>query len=115
MDADWGAPWHFLSYLPLCWLASIAHYLDLGMGEAGSILPAAARMVGLVDLAPRLPVLVASPEVIDFSQGLCVVVGCLSSLVLLRVLARRPWLEIGWQCGGMIVLSAQLWWLLLVA
>lgn len=103
------------SYLPLCWLASIAHYLDLGMGEAGSILPAAARMVGLVDLAPRLPVLVASPEVIDFSQGLCVVVGCLSSLVLLRVLARRPWLEIGWQCGGMIVLSAQLWWLLLVA
>ncbi|CAE7496982.1 tyrR [Symbiodinium natans] len=34
------------SYLPLTWLASLAHYLKLGLVDAGKVLPTAARTCG---------------------------------------------------------------------
>ena len=99
------------AYLPLTWLGSLAHYLDLGMGEAGYVLPRAARTVGLTNLAEdgTLPVLAADPAVIDFCQGASVAGGSLLSLALLRALARRPWRALWPQAAAVALVTAQLW------
>ena len=99
------------AYLPLTWLASLAHYLDLGMGEAGQVLPRAARTVGLTGLAEggALPALVADPAVISFCQGASLAAGSLLSLALLRALARRPWPALWPQSAAVALLTAQLW------
>jgi hypothetical protein len=55
-------------YMPLVWAALLAHYLDPLLLEAGTVLPAAARMVGWSSGTASLPVLVAHPAVVDFLQ-----------------------------------------------
>ena len=102
------------AWLPLCWLASLSHYLDLGLGEAGLVLPRAARTMGLAGVAESglLPQAAADPAVIKFCQGGCLSLGILLSTVLLRVLARRPWPAIAPQVGAMTLATVQLWALL---
>jgi len=98
-------------YLPLTWLALLAHYLDMGMGEAGRVLPVTAQMLGLRGFAQSglLPTLVADVHVIDFLQGLCLLLGAGLSLLLTRKLCRQPWNELWPECLAILLLTSQLW------
>lgn len=104
------------AYVPLCWLGLLAHFLDLGMGEAGKVLPVAARTFGLERIATSgfLPELVADDHVISFCQGACILAGTVWSLVLLRYNAKRPWKEITPQALTILLLGSQLWTLIVV-
>lgn len=86
-------------YLPLVWLASLAHYLFLGLTEAGRILPVAARTLGcmlpglpdssLRSIEDALPTLTAPPDVVAFLQGVTLLLGAGFSILLLQKLASR--------------------------
>ena len=54
-------------YLPLVLAGNLAHYLRLGLTEAGRLLPVTMATVGLS--GEGLPILVAHPAVIAFLQG----------------------------------------------
>ena len=105
------------AYLPLCWLALLAHFLDLGMGEAGRVLPVAARTFGLSALADNagLPSLVADDHVISFCQGIALIAGASWSLVLLRYNASRPWLAVAPQSVSILCIAGALWRVVVVA
>eukprot|EP00929_Paragymnodinium_shiwhaense_P014816 TRINITY_DN122787_c0_g1_i1.p1 TRINITY_DN122787_c0_g1~~TRINITY_DN122787_c0_g1_i1.p1 ORF type:complete len:876 (+),score=134.77 TRINITY_DN122787_c0_g1_i1:57-2630(+) len=81
-------------YLPLVWLASLAHYLLLGLTEAGRILPVAAKTLsyfllgldgGAVErFGESLPTLTAPPDVVAFLQGVVLIGGLAFSSLLLQ-------------------------------
>ncbi len=74
-------------YLPLVLAGNLAHYLDLGLNEAGKILPVTMATFGLNDY--NLPILVAHPAVISFLQGTSLVFGVLCSVILTQKIARQ--------------------------
>ena len=74
-------------YLPLVLAGNLAHYLDLGLNEAGKILPVTMATFGLNDYS--LPILVVHPAVISFLQGTSLVFGVLCSVVLTQKIARQ--------------------------
>lgn len=88
-------------YLPLTWLASLAHYLQLGLVEAGQVLPVAARtgahfasQLGFLatatrlreDLASKLPSVSFAPEVVAFLQSVTLILAAVFSLQKLNKL-----------------------------
>ncbi|GAB5355656.1 hypothetical protein AAMO2058_000224200 [Amorphochlora amoebiformis] len=107
------------SYLPLVWLASLSHYLLLGLTEAGRILP-----VGILNIAffmpgdmtrewveglgKFMPTLTAPIDVVKFLQGSALLAGVgMSSLLLQKLGGQR---RLGWvHLLTMIVLTAELW------
>ena len=99
------------AYLPLCWLALLAHFLDLGLSEAGRVLPVTAKMFGFETLAlsGQLPELVADDHVIAFLQGACILAGCSWSVVLLRFNTSKWSLAILPQSFAIVLLSWQYW------
>jgi transcriptional regulator with AAA-type ATPase domain/NAD-dependent dihydropyrimidine dehydrogenase PreA subunit len=74
-------------YLPLVLMANIAHYLQLGLGEAGRILPITMATFGLQ--VNNLPVFVAHPAVIDFLQSTALIIGVLASIFLTGKIAKQ--------------------------
>ncbi len=74
-------------YLPLVLAGNLAHYLDLGLNEAGKIWPVTMATFGLNDY--NLPILVAHPAVISFLQGTSLVFGVLCSVILTQKIARQ--------------------------
>jgi transcriptional regulator with AAA-type ATPase domain/NAD-dependent dihydropyrimidine dehydrogenase PreA subunit len=74
-------------YLPLVLAANLAHYLRLGLGEAGAILPISLATFGLE--GQGLPILVAHPAVIAFLQGTALIFGVLLSIILTQKIARQ--------------------------
>ncbi len=99
------------AYVPLCWLGLLAHFLDLGMAEAGQVLQVASRTFGLstVVASDALPSLVADSHVISFCQGICILAGTTWSLVLLRYNSSKPWLYVAPQAATIFLLGAQMW------
>ncbi|MDA0266446.1 MAG: sigma 54-interacting transcriptional regulator [Cyanobacteria bacterium] len=83
-------PWVELAYgyLPLVLLATLAHYLHLGLTEAGTLLPVGAATFGRV--GAQLPILVADPAVITFLQGTTLLAGIGLSILLTQKIARQP-------------------------
>jgi hypothetical protein len=75
-------------YLPLVLTANLAHYLQLGLGEAGKIIPVTMATFGLQ--TNNLPVFVAHPAVIDFLQSTVLIIGVLASIVLTGKIAKQP-------------------------
>ncbi len=75
-------------YLPLVLAANLAHYLHLGLGEAGQILPLSLATFGLS--GEGLPILVAHPAVINFLQGSTLIFGVICSIILTQKIARQP-------------------------
>jgi polyferredoxin len=75
-------------YLPLVLMGNLAHYLQLGLGEAGKILPVTMATFGLTGM--NLPLFIAHPAVIAFLQGTALVIGVLSSIYLTRKIAKQP-------------------------
>ena len=56
-----------------------------------------------------LPELAADPAVTVFLQGACLAFGTVASLVLLRKLGGRPWLELAPHCILTLAFAAELW------
>ena len=75
-------------YLPLVLAGNLAHYLRLGLGEGGKILPVTMATFGFN--GANLPILVAHPAVIAFLQGSCLMSGILFSILLTQKIARQP-------------------------
>lgn len=78
-------------WLPIVLFSSLAHYLSLGLTEAGRLIPVSLASFGLASTGP---VIVAHPAVIAFLQGSCLIFGALLSIMLTRRIARQPWLKL---------------------
>ena len=78
-------------YLPLVLATNLAHYLTLGLTEAGRILPVTFATFGINNFdSIQLPVVVAHPAVISFLQGTTLILGVVWSLYLTAKIARKP-------------------------
>lgn len=97
-------------YLPLVLMGTLAHYLRLGLTEAGRVLPVSAATIGLSGI--NLPVVVAHPAVIAFLQGTSLVVGALLAIALTQKIARYPIRLMLPQHLCTLVLTVSLWWLI---
>lgn len=93
-------------YLPLVLLGTLAHYLHLGLTEAGRLLPVSAATFGL---AAPLPVWVAHPAVVAFLQGTALLAGALLSMVLTQKIARQSFRLLLPQHGCIVLLTVGLW------
>jgi polyferredoxin len=94
-------------YLPLVWLANLAHYLRLGLGEAGRIIPVSLATLGM--RGEGLPILVAHPAVISFLQGVCLVLGVLISIWMTQKIAKQSPRVLWPQHLVTVVLAGALW------
>ncbi|MDY6940377.1 MAG: sigma 54-interacting transcriptional regulator [Cyanobacteriota bacterium] len=94
-------------FLPLVWGGSLAHYLDLGLTEAGRIVPVTVATFGFP--AEGLPVWVAHPAVIAFLQGTTIAFSVLLSVVLTQKIARRSFRFLFPQHLGTLALGIGLW------
>lgn len=93
-------------YLPLVWAANLAHYLQLGLGEGGRVLPVALATVGA---AGSLPFWAAHPAVIAFLQGSTLLLGALLSLWLSHKIARQPLRQLWPQHLSIAAIALSLW------
>ena len=98
-------------YLPLVLAANLAYYLQLGLHEAGTIIPVTFATFGLSTVG--LPVWVAHPAVIAFLQGVTLLIGLLASVVLLQNIAKQPWRKLLPEYCCSLVLTILLWNLIL--
>ncbi len=94
-------------YLPLVLGGQLAHFLRLGLGEAGQILPVTWATFGF--RGQGLPVLIAHPAVIAFLQGATLIFAVLCTLVLTQKIARQPLRLLLPQHLGAIALGTFLW------
>lgn len=94
-------------YLPLVLGGSLAHYLRLGLGEAGRIIPVTFATFGLNGEA--LPILVAHPAVIAFLQGTTLIASVLLSAILTQKIARQPFRLLLPQHLATVILAISLW------
>ncbi|MBF2097970.1 MAG: sigma 54-interacting transcriptional regulator [Gloeomargaritaceae cyanobacterium C42_A2020_066] len=107
-------PWLTLAYgyLPLIWGANLTHYLPLGLGEAGRIVPVTWTTFGAMSPVAS-PVLVAHPAVIAFLQGTTLISTTLASLWVSQNIARQPFWALLPQHLGILGLGVGLWRLVL--
>lgn len=94
-------------YLPLALMANLAYYLQLGLGEAGKILPVTYATFSFD--GSNLPVFVVHPAVIAFLQGVSLIVGILSAIILSQKIARQPFNLILPQHFATILLGISFW------
>lgn len=94
-------------YLPLILGGSLAHYLRLGLNEAGRILPITFATFGLNGAS--LPILVAHPAVIAFLQGTTLIFSTLLTIFLTQKIARQPLRCLLWQHLASICLATTMW------
>ncbi|QLE58329.1 sigma 54-interacting transcriptional regulator [Nostoc sp. TCL26-01] len=97
-------------YLPLILGGNLAHYLRLGLGEGGRILPVTLATFGFN--GEQLPVLVAHPAVIAFLQGGTLIFSVLLTILLTQKIARQPFRTMFWQHLAAIVLGISMWGLI---
>ena len=102
-------------YLPLVLLANLAHYLHLGLTEAGRLIPVTMTMVGAMvgQVGGSSMVIVAHPAVIAFLQGVCLVAGAVLSSLLTQKIARQPLVKLLPQHGTIALSTVLLWQLML--
>jgi transcriptional regulator with AAA-type ATPase domain/NAD-dependent dihydropyrimidine dehydrogenase PreA subunit len=94
-------------YLPLVLGSTLAHYLRLGLTEAGRIVPVTLATFGLSGIGA--PVVVADPAVIAFLQGTTLVVAAVLSILLTQNIARQPFLRLLPQHLATIGFTVLLW------
>lgn len=98
-------------YLPLVLGGNLAHYLRLGLGEGGRILPVTFATLGWN--GAQLPVLVAHPAVIEFLQGATLIFSVLLTIILTQKIARQSFQAMLWQHLGAIALGVSMWIIIL--
>jgi transcriptional regulator with AAA-type ATPase domain/NAD-dependent dihydropyrimidine dehydrogenase PreA subunit len=75
-------------YLPLVLGGTLAHYLRLGLNEAGQVLPVTLATFGYS--GANLPTVIAHPAVTAFLQGSVLVMGVLLTGLLIQKIGRQP-------------------------
>ncbi len=75
-------------YLPLVLGGTLAHYLRLGLNEAGQVLPVTLATFGYS--GANLPAVIAHPAVTAFLQGSVLVMGVLLTGLLIQKIGRQP-------------------------
>ncbi|MEM6452345.1 MAG: sigma 54-interacting transcriptional regulator [Cyanobacteria bacterium P01_D01_bin.105] len=96
-------------YLPLLLFASLAHYLQLGLTEAGQIIPVFATTFSLP--APAIT-FTAHPAVIAFLQGSALLLGALLSVLLTHKISRQPFRQLIPQHGTTLAFTLLFWQLI---
>jgi polyferredoxin len=94
-------------YLPLVLGGNLAHYLRLGLGESGRILPVTMATFGLS--GEGLPVFVAHPAVIAFLQAITIIAGTILTMILTQKIACQSVRSLLAQHLGAVVLGVCLW------
>ena len=97
-------------YLPLLLFASLAHYLQLGLGEAGQIVPVLGATFGLI--VPAIAI-TAHPAVISFLQGSALCFGAVLSVILTQKISRQPLRQLVPQHSTTLAFAALLWQIIL--
>ena len=101
-------------YLPLVLGGNLAHYLDLGLNEAGRIIPVSLATFGYgAQGGFPVPVAVAHPAVIAFLQGVTLIVTALLSSILTQKIARQPPVQLWPQHLAILGLTVLLWQVIL--
>jgi polyferredoxin len=99
-------------YLPLVLGGTMAHYWQLGLAEAGRLLPVTVATIGWSAI-PGLPVWVAHPAVIAFLQGATLLAAGLLSVVLTQKIAKQAWRFLWPQHVTIGLLAGLMWWVIL--
>ena len=94
-------------YLPLVLAGNLAHYLRLGLGEGGKILPVTMATFGLDGAS--LPILVAHPAVIAFLQASSLIFGVFLSIILTQKIARQKFKYLLPQHIATVILAIGMW------
>ena len=100
-------------YLPLVLFSNLAHYLHLGLTEAGQVIPLSLATLGQPIGTTASLVWIAHPAVITFLQGCCLIVGAILSSLLTQKIARQPLLKLLPQHATIIFLAALVWQIVL--
>lgn len=99
-------------YLPIALGANLAHYLRLGLTEAGQILPVTMATFGWK--ITNLPVLVAHPAVIAFLQGVTLLLGLILGILLTQKIAKQPFTFLIPQYFSYLLLTVIFWHLIVL-
>ncbi|PPS43266.1 cyclic nucleotide-binding domain-containing protein [Chroococcidiopsis sp. TS-821] len=94
-------------YLPLVLGGNLAHYLRLGLGEAGRIVPVTLATFGYS--GQGMPIVVAHPAVTAFLQGVTLIFSVLLTIFLTHKITRQPLRLLLPQHLGAIALTAMMW------
>ena len=95
-------------YLPLVLGSSLAHYLRLGLTEAGRVIPVTIATFG-ADTQMSLPIAVADSAVIAFLQGVAFIFSFWLSVFLTQKIARQPIWNLLPQHVAMVAIGSMLW------
>ncbi|MEL7503538.1 MAG: cyclic nucleotide-binding domain-containing protein [Cyanobacteria bacterium J06554_6] len=98
-------------YLPLVLFSNLAHYLPLGLTEAGQIIPITLATVGQSGMGSF--VVMAHPAVIAFLQGISLLMGAVLSFFLTQKIARQPIIKLLPQHAAIVMSTLCLWQLIL--
>jgi transcriptional regulator with AAA-type ATPase domain/NAD-dependent dihydropyrimidine dehydrogenase PreA subunit len=105
------------AYLPLVLCANLSHYLQLGLTEAGAVVPVTLATFGLPSTtlpSNLVQPFIAHPAVVAFLQGSVLLAGGLLAIALLGKISRQPWLQLAPQLGVIGGFTILLWHLILV-
>jgi polyferredoxin len=94
-------------YLPLVLGASLAHYLRLGLTEAGRVLPVSLATLGVGSV--NLPIAVADPAVIAFLQSVTLIFAFWLSAVLTQKIARQAIVNLLPQHLALLAIGSLMW------
>jgi transcriptional regulator with AAA-type ATPase domain/NAD-dependent dihydropyrimidine dehydrogenase PreA subunit len=94
-------------YLPLVLGGTLAHYLRLGLTEAGQVIPVTMATFGNTTL--HWPIAIADPAVIAFLQAVTLIVAVWLSVVLTQKIARQSLLKLAPQHLCAIAIGSAFW------
>jgi transcriptional regulator with AAA-type ATPase domain/NAD-dependent dihydropyrimidine dehydrogenase PreA subunit len=94
-------------YLPLVLGGNLAHYLRLGLSEAGRVVPVTLATFGYSSVG--MPIAVADPIIIAFLQGVTLIAAVWLSVILTQKIARQPFLSLLPQHFATVALGSLLW------
>ncbi len=97
-------------YLPLVLGGNLAHYLRLGLTEAGRVVPVTLATFGFSGAG--MPVAVAHPAVIAFLQAVCLITTVWLSIFLTQKIARQPLKNLLPQHLATGAIGCLMWWVI---
>ncbi|MEO1592684.1 MAG: cyclic nucleotide-binding domain-containing protein [Cyanobacteria bacterium J06632_22] len=103
-------------YLPLVLFSNLAHYLHMGLTEAGRLIPVTLATVGQAGVGQvnmSSLIIVAHPAVLAFLQGVCLITGAALSMFLTQKIAQQPLGKLLPQHVTIVLSTALLWALIL--
>jgi hypothetical protein len=93
--------------LPLVLGGTLAHYLRLGLNEAGQVLPVTLATFGYS--GANLPAVIAHPAVTAFLQGSVLVIGIALTGLLIQKIGRQPFTSLWPHHLAALGLTVLLW------